>query len=90
MKSAEVMRDDYEVIPWGWGRIKYNWLLVSWIVVVWIGARIGKPHLWNGGRRTDGEPCVCHACGWIGRLRDAVHGYDDYEEDECPKCGKSL
>ena len=92
MKSAEIMRDDYEQIPRGVGRLKYNWLLVTWIIVSWIGRRIGRPYLWNGGRTTDGEPCVCHSCGWIGRVSDTVESYDDYGEGdcECPKCGKSV
>ncbi len=92
MRSAEIMREDYEAIPFGFGRIKYNWLLVTWIIVTWIGRRLGHPAWWNGGRRTDGEPCVCHECGWIGRVRDCATCYDDYGEGgcECPHCGKEV
>lgn len=92
MRSGAIMQQDYDRIPWGLGKAYYLWLLITWIIVTWIGRRIGKPYLWNAGRRTDGEPCVCEECGWIGRIRNTVQSFDEYGEAECecPKCGKQV
>lgn len=47
------------------------------------------------GRHTDPSPVCCQRCGWISRVRDAVHGYQsdgagDVEGySECPRCGST-
>jgi hypothetical protein len=94
MKSTDLMWEDFESLPY-WGKVKYFWLFLTWAIVLEIGQRVGKPHWWNGGRRTDGDPTVCKSCLYVCRVRDCVHGYQsdglgDVEGvDECPRCGST-
>lgn len=47
-------------------------------------------------RRTDPRPTNCDCCGWIGRRRDAVHGFgrnyygQSVEVEKCPNCKADL
>ena len=44
-------------------------------------------------RYDDISPIKCNRCGWIGRIKDAIHTYQDDQcgdveaVDECPICG---
>lgn len=96
MKDPELMQEDFLSLRWP-GRVNYLWLYWTWRLVTWIGRKLGRPWLWNGGRRTDGDPTVCEECKHVMRVRDAVHGYqsngdgDDVEGcSECPKCGHEV
>lgn len=77
-------------------KLKWIWLLWTYAIVTWAGELFRRPHWWNGGRRENGYPVICEECDWIGRLRDAYHGYqDDGAGDvepvsECPKCYHQL
>jgi len=94
MKCSDLMRSDYDSLP-PLKKAKYVWLYFTWIVVTFVGQRVGKPHWWNGGRRTDGDPTVCPSCQHVCRVRDCVHGYQDdglgdvEGVSECPKCGST-
>lgn len=61
----------------------------------WVDSVLGT-QIGGFGRHTDVEPVRCEECGWIGRIKDCVHGYCDdgsgedvCPEDECPFCGSN-
>lgn len=93
MKTADLMQEDFESLS-GWRRLHYLWLLWTWTLVLRLGRMTRHPWWWNGGRHSDGDPTVCRNCGWVGRVRDSVHGYQDDGSgedvegvEECPRCG---
>ena len=92
MKPEGMMREDYESLP-RLRRLHYLWLLWTWVALVWIGTLLKRPGWFDSGRRFDRSPTVCQRCGWVGRVRDCAHGYqDDGAGDvegcsECPECG---
>lgn len=94
MKTPKLYEEDYQSLPW-LKRPYWLWLWYSWIFVLWIGKKTGHRYWWNAGRRSDGDPTVCDNCGWVGRVRECVHTYEndgagDVEPiEECPKCGSN-
>lgn len=46
-------------------------------------------------RRFNPWPVICSCCDWIGRRRNALHGWrqtgeDGEPVDRCPKCGQEI
>ena len=94
MKTKELMKADFEACGLG-GKAKWLWYFWTWRLVTWLGKKCGRPWWWNGGRRTDGDPTRCEACGLVWRVRDCVHTYagacgDVEPVDECPRCGEQI
>ena len=94
MKTPELYQEDFRILPW-FRKPKWLWYWWTWKLVTWLANKIGRPYIWNGGRRTDGDPTVCEDCLHVYRVRDCLHGYmfsgEDVEaSDGCPNCGKEI
>ena len=70
--------------------MKLAWLWISGVLMIWWHRNLAY------SRRYNPLPRACDGCGWVGRQRDAIHGYvsdswNDVEaQDRCPKCNYEL